>query len=416
MPFRTITVALIGLLLAACGEQKHEFELLVPPLEFDQEIAREIVAVFEEHSRHTIKLVDVPDEYETALDALEDGVADLAFASNLQAFRENVATVMPLYPTVLHIIYLRGRDASNARTLMTGATINAGPVGSASRQLMKEVLQSWNLSEDDVTFMEPRQHVEELPDVVVLYFAIVPDIVVSRLATIGATGRYEFFPLGRPEDIGTGSGIDRAVLLNPKLSPFVIPVEIYGDIPREPIVTLAVDKLLVANPEIENAEIYDLINEIRRLQPALSAKRPTLFQGLREEFSASDSTFVLHAGAHAFTQRDAPDVYERYSGVAEVLVTLVIGLISGTYAVIQIYNRRRKNRIDAFYTDVMALRDSITDDSSLSERESAVEKVRTLQNQAFELLVNEKVAADESFRIFVTLSNDIIADLRKPTV
>ena len=136
-----------------------------------------------------------------------------------------------------------------------------------------------------------------------------------------------------------------------------------------------------------------------------------LFQRLSEEFDASGSTFVLHPGAQAFTQRDEPTFYERYSGVAEVLVTLVIGLISGGYAVIQIVNRRRKNRIDGFYTDVMAIRDSISEHSSAAEKAAAVERVRRLQNEAFDMLINEKLSADESFRIFVTLSNDIVAQL-----
>ena len=172
------------------------------------------------------------------------------------------------------------------------------------------------------------------------------------------------------------------------------------------------DKLLVSRPDLDSAVVYDLINEIRRLQPALAAKRPFLFQELGAEFDASGSTFVLHPGSQAFAVRDEPTFYERYSGVAEVLVTLVIGLISGAYAVIQIYNRRRKNRIDGFYTDVMEIRDSVNERSSSVDRAAAVERVRALQNEAFGMLINEKLAADESFRIFVTLSNDIIAQLK----
>jgi hypothetical protein len=34
-----------------------------------------------------------------------------------------------------------------------------------------------------------------------------------------------------------------------------------------------------------------------------------------------------------------------------------------------------------------------------------------MQDKAFELLVDEKLAADESFRIFVTLSNDVLQEL-----
>jgi hypothetical protein len=39
------------------------------------------------------------------------------------------------------------------------------------------------------------------------------------------------------------------------------------------------------------------------------------------------------------------------------------------------------------------------------------DEVRTLQNTAFDLLVDEKLAADESFRIFITLSNDVLQQL-----
>jgi len=407
---RSIFVAVTCLCVAACSEQRHDFRLLEPALEFDREIAEEIVEVFEENSDHSIELIPIPDDVEAALDAIESGYADLAFASNAQPFREDVTTVMPLYPTVLHILYRRGRDPTNLRTLFTGATVFAGPNGSASHQLMTSILEDRDLDENTVSF---ENDPDELPDVVVVYIPISPARLEARLEAGGMAGEYEMMSFGSPFEIDTGSLVDRAVLLDPRLSAFVIPVGTYGDLTPNPVVTLAVDKLLVANSELPEAAVYDLINEMRRLQPGLAASHPVLFDHLSDEFDSSDSTFVLHRGAQAFTQRDAPDIYERYSGVAEVLVTLIIGLISGTYAAAQIFQRRRKNRIDAFYTDVMTVRDSITKDSSMADREAGVAKVRELQNRAFDMLVNEKVAADESFRIFITLSNDIIADLGK---
>jgi TRAP-type uncharacterized transport system substrate-binding protein len=398
-----------SMLLSACSERGQTFRLLEPAQPFDLEIARELAAVFEQNSRYRIELVPVPAGAEPALDALEAGYADLALTSNAQPYRQGITTVMPLYPTVLHILYRRDREADTPAELLRGASVNAGPVGSASRQLLGELLQSLELSEDEVRFQDDPG---ELPDVNVLYLPIFPERMRSILQEFGAVGTYRFASFGKPEDIGTGSVIDRAVLLNPRLSPFVVPVETYGDIPEEPVVTVAVDKLLVSRPGLDDAVVYDLIGEIRRLQPAFAAKHPLLFRQLSEEFDASGSTFVLHPGAQAFTDRDVPTFYERYSGVAEVLVTLVIGLVSGTYAVIQIYNRRRKNRIDGFYADVMAIRDSINERSSVTEKEAAIEQVKELQNRAFEMLISEKLAADESFRIFVTLSNDIIAQLK----
>ena len=386
--------------------------MLAPATQFDREIAEELVEAFDENSDHSIELVEIPEGASVPLDAIESGYADLAFTSNTQPFREDITTVMPLYATVLHIFFKKGRDPTNLQTLFTGATVFAGPVGSASHQLMTAILEDRDLDESTVSFADEGG---ELPDVIVVFSPISPARLEAALEEAEAIGLYEMMSFGSPLEIDTGSLVDRATLLDPRLSAFVIPVGTYGALTPKPIVTLAVDKLLVANADLADAAVYDLINEMRRLQPALAATDPVLFDDLGDDFDSDDSTFVLHPGAQAFVQRDAPDIYERYSGVAEVLVTLVIGLISGGYAIVQIYHRRQKNRIDAFYTDVMALRDSITADSSLSERESAIVKVKELQNRAFEMLVNEKVAADESFRIFVTLSNDIIEDLRKTT-
>ena len=97
------------------------------------------------------------------------------------------------------------------------------------------------------------------------------------------------------------------------------------------------------------------------------------------------------------------------------VVTIFIGLLSGAFAIARIYNIRRKNRIDDFYKDAIALRSTVDEASTPYAHKVAIRKVRDLQNKAFDMLVDEKLAADESFRIFITLSNDIIADLRRET-
>jgi len=222
---------------------------------------------------------------------------------------------------------------------------------------------------------------------------------------------FRLVSLGPPQSVGQGSLVDAATLLNPQLRAFVIPLGTYGDATPEPILTLAVDKILVARRDLDRSVVYDLVNEVLRLRPALSAHRPGLFENMSGDFDASRSTFVLHPGVQSFLQRDAPSVYERYSGVAEVAVTVLIALASAILAGIRIFRMRRKNRIDTFYSETIRLRNLVTRDTSEVERKSIVGKVRDLQNTAFEMLVDEKLAADESFRIFITLSNDVIDQL-----
>jgi len=217
--------------------------------------------------------------------------------------------------------------------------------------------------------------------------------------------------MGDPADIGTGSVIDAATLLNPQFRPFIIPIGTYGTLTPEPVLTLAVDRLLVARRDLDSTVVYDLVTGLVSLRPALAALRPGLFQDISGEFDPSSSTFIIHPGAQAYAQRNAPTIYERYSGIAEVAVTILIALFSATFAGVRIYRMRRKNRIDTFYSDVIAIRNSIDETSTEEDRREKTDEIRALQTTAFELLVDEKLAADESFRIFITLSNDVLQQL-----
>ena len=94
-----------------------------------------------------------------------------------------------------------------------------------------------------------------------------------------------------------------------------------------------------------------------------------------------------------------------------MLVTIVVALGSASIAAVRVFRMRRKNRIDRFYTQTIALSRSVDESSSPDERQDVIDKVHELQTTAFDLLINEKLAADESFRIFITLSNDVLRQL-----
>jgi hypothetical protein len=53
----------------------------------------------------------------------------------------------------------------------------------------------------------------------------------------------------------------------------------------------------------------------------------------------------------------------------------------------------------------------VTPSTAPADVQGVIQEVRALQTKAFDLLVDEKLAADESFRIFITLSNDVLRQL-----
>ena len=92
-------------------------------------------------------------------------------------------------------------------------------------------------------------------------------------------------------------------------------------------------------------------------------------------------------------------------------MTLLVASISAAFAGIQIFNRRRKDRIDRFYKAAIDIRNKGMASTDIADRQQAIAELRQLQDDAFAKLVNEKLAADESFRIFITLTNDIAQQL-----
>ncbi len=396
------TLVLLGLvLLAGCDRNPAELRLVTPASPIDQEIAEDLASLFGQESEVKITLTGNAESEESALAALVDGSADIALVSNNMPFDKDIATVMPMYPTVLHIAYRNEQTPAGGEELLRGAKIFAGPPGSASRMMFERIAARLRLAEGSFSYIEnPADNV----DVAVVFAPISPD----RMADYP---QFRLFSMGTPDSVGQGSVVDAAVLLNPQLRPFVIPVGTYGDATPQPVVTLAVDRILVARRDLDRSVVYDLVNELLRLRPALAAQRPGLFQNLSDDFDTGRSTFVVHSGTQAYLQRSAPSVYERYSGLAEVGVTLLIAVASAFLGGIRIFRMRRKNRIDTFYSRAIAIRKSVDDSSDGEKRSQAVQQIRDLQNTAFEMLVDEKLAADESFRIFITLSNDVSRQL-----
>ena len=398
--------AVVLLALAGCGLEDETLTMVKPRLGIDQQLAEEFARLFDEPGRVRIELVDNPNPELPGIEAVKNGLADLALTPNTAAYDPRIEAVVPLYPSVLHIAYrlMGGEHAETVQDAfgdLSSRTVFAGPPGAQSRVLLEAAAERDGIAPEEINYIQDPNGCAE---VIVVYTAVLPEVPEA----IRACGEYRLFSLARPLDIGTGQALDSVTLMNPVLKPFVIPAETYDEMTPGPVVTLAVDNLLVASAELDETVVYDLLREVLRMKPALSATNPGLFHQLNDDFDTRGLSFVIHPGALAYLQRDEPDFYERYSGIAEVVVTLFIGLVSGLYGIWKIYSIRRKNRIDAFCREAIELRDQHLE--SGSDAGKLVEAIKALQDRAYEMMIQEQLAADESFRIFITLTNDIIAD------
>ncbi len=92
---------------------------------------------------------------------------------------------------------------------------------------------------------------------------------------------------------------------------------------------------------------------------------------------------------------------ERYANIFALIFSIVLVLGAASGSINRIFRRRKKDRVDVYYQDVMevASRPSKTQ----NEKRNCLEELQSLKTRAIQQLQNEKLVADESFIIFLKL-------------
>ena len=386
---------------SACSSQEDTHRLVVAGLEVNRNIVRALAEQSQQFEGFSVELVEQNGQ---ALDMLLSGEADLALVENTSEYREGIASLLPIYSGVLHIL-TQGVDVLDLEESASPVRVVAGPEDSLAHLLMRRFLDYSGLAERGAQLTSAQnassaaQLLEEKPDLIALFTPVSPDRVPAL------TG-YRLYSISSPQELGFGSQADGLRQLFPQLRPFVIPRGVYPTLADEPVVTIAVDMVLVGRSDLEPTAVYDLIEALTASRPALAARYPSIFDGMQADFDPGLMNFPLHPGAQRFLDRNEPTVYERFADVVDAGVTVFLALLSGGLAIKRYLSVRRKNRIDEFYAKVLELRASGRS-GDRAARSAAVHQVRALEEEAFQLLMAEKLSADESFRIFITLAHDV---------
>jgi hypothetical protein len=124
-PIPPILSILVLLNLVSCDTGPEELRLAAPFAQVDRAIAEDLGNLLDAGDGTHLDIDGSSLSEEAAIDAVISEAADIALVSNSLPFRDDIATVMPLYSTVLHIAYREDRDASSGRALLYGAKVSS---------------------------------------------------------------------------------------------------------------------------------------------------------------------------------------------------------------------------------------------------------------------------------------------------
>ncbi len=348
---------------------------------------------------------------------LSAGMADFAISQNdisLIPFANknmnefsNLQSIIPLYPEILFIFYkepLKPTHNSLAG-LIRGRKISMGPEGSGEARLTKKVFQEFGIQPNEYQARHVRFEENVLSDSIDIC-CMVTGFNNPRVQQSLQRGG-NIFSLGDPDLAGKGSAADGFCLKYPLAKPIIIPKNIYSNLPEEPILTVAIDAILLTRDNMDDDVVYDVVETIlNRKQYLVMDLDNKLLSQLTEQFDPLKLRFPLHKGAKHYLERNKPSFFERYAELFGVIFSILIALVGAITAITRWNKRRQKNRIDKYYRGVMDIQLQVDNLKTVQDCQNAIQGLKLLRRNAFEQLISEKLLADESFRIFITFMND----------
>ena len=393
-------LAALALLICLVGCSQDPVELRMHSLAHGAADANDLQPIFEQKSR--LRIVPALENSPlSGLELLARGEVDLALVENCSPFQAGVRAVLPVFRSVLHLLVRDDVDFSDPEQPLRDKTIfinNGSPAGKA---FLRVVASKQGLEEHEYHIV-PRLEAQNTD--VIIYFGPIN----ARNPSWYVPG-YTLYSLDY-DDAERAMSSKAIGYLMPQMQPKIIPAHTY-DLPGndKDIHTVAVDALLATHKKASVNVIYELTSTLLQQKPRFTAVAPEIFAGLREDFDPLSLNFPLHEGARRYLARDEPSTLERYAETINLLVYLVFLLLTGAIGLTRWHAHRKKDRIDAFYSRIFAIRMQ-----AMSEpKEKLLTELQHLEMEAFDSLIAEKLAADESFRIFIELLTRAMAELEQ---
>ncbi len=395
-----VTIFILILIGFSCSDQKIKYKLLYSEDEPIGKISEIMERELEEHLNIEIERINGFGSIAN-LDSLTMGKADLAIVENYIDYHDSIKTLLTFYPQILHIFYT-GEEANSFEELIYGKKVFIGLEGSGSYRFMMNLFEYFDLDQSRFEVTESAF----INDVIAGFIDIVPE------SSLIGFENFKIYSFDNVENFGQGSIVEGIALRYPQVHPFIIPEYTYRGLTEEPVVTIATDALLVTREGMRENAIYDITKTIFDHKQEFTNISPLIFDGLNENIDRGQLSFPLHEGARIYLDRDEPGFFERYAELFGVFFSVMIALVSGIISLSKWQSQKKKDRVDIFYKDLLDVKNAIKDITSSEQGITKIKEVQSSQNKAFEMLINEELSANESFRIYMELSKETIVDLK----
>lgn len=408
----------VGIVLfSSCSNGKYSILTTKDSLSVYGQTAKEIMQIAEDENiaeRLKLKYQEEQSAYDNYKD-LVNGRVDFVITQNDISISTNglnreqgegkIRVAAPLYPELLFIIYPDSLNPQSFNDLMENHTVNWGSGERSAKKIMIELshhlgtdFKSIQVTNSNFNESDPKKR----PDVMCLFTNYHDEYIDSLIAT---HENLTFFSFDSTSTEITGSVAQGFNLKYPTAYPFLIPSKTYNNIPAEPVLTLAVDAVLLTHADVSQYVVFDLMRAIYN-DKGKSQLLNTIHGNPLEH---GDLYYPLHKGALNYLNQNNPTLIERY---ARPLASIASVLIAGLAALFRWRNNRRYRRIRKYYDLAIEVEKKLSDHwNDFDYLEEALDEMIKIKEEVYDRLIAGKIQPNDSFRSFQSMVDSLILQI-----
>ena len=342
---------------------------------------------------------------------LDEGKAQLALVQNDAPGGSSVRSLAALYPEVLHLLC---HTNSNIRSLrdLSGKRIGVGAPQSGTEQITTNLLTfaGVQVKAQDVLRSPFGPTITQLRNGKLDAAFFLTGLGTPAISSALRDGELTLTPIHTGYvDANSAENTSRTLVNGfriryPHVSPNTIPLMAYSGKPTLPIPSLGVQAVLVCNKDTDIDIIERISRTIFNQRAVLSQKEP-IFSGLDEQRAQSNLQFPLHEGAENYFRRKDPGFISENAEVMGFILTIILLGWSILSWLREWFTQNRKNKIDSYYQAVDDVINRLHDGTNLKEIDELEGELLKIRQRASAELVNEQLAANESYIIYQNMLN-----------
>jgi TRAP transporter TAXI family solute receptor len=330
--------------------------------------------------------------------ALHDGRVDFVMIQNDIVLPEtssrDLRTVLPLYPQVLFILYKPDIETATLRALFHGRRIAVGPKNSGVQTFIKRLCTEFEVDTNACTFVYSPYENNVLSDSIDVSCSLIGfnNPRISSMVSQGA----RIWAFDEVDQLGQGTNVDGFCMKYPYAQPYILPKQLYSGYPAKPVLTLAVNNILVTSTRTDDVVVYDFVQYLLTHKEQM-VNRNVLFTALPVNDQQATSRFPLHNGVRKYYERDRPTFIERYAESLGLLLGFITIIASAIFGVHQLRRQMSERRLDKFRFKLLDLQRKLEftyDTPTLIELEK---DLRQLWKKLIEAARQHKIRADKEF-------------------